>query len=144
MRRLCAASPTLAQHAEYLFWLTATLYRRASLVAVEPDGRLVGYLLSLPGAGLGAEFILQLAVDPARQRRGIGLGLLREHWRLAMALGVERVATSISADCTAGIALMKSAIRVGFPYRSIPWPGDAYDGLADREILYEATVTGLL
>lgn len=69
---------------------------RAQVLIVEEDDRLVGY--SIVGAQLGTSFLQRIAVDPARQGRGIGTDLLRASFSWARKTGAANMLLNVREE----------------------------------------------
>jgi L-amino acid N-acyltransferase YncA len=72
--------------------------RGARLVAVEPDGPIVGYASVLPSAGRSRHVAeLRLVVAPGSRRQGIGRALARASLIAALELELEKLAVEVLA-----------------------------------------------
>ena len=88
-------------------WLQDTRGRRSA--AVEPDGRVLGYVAVIPGVGWSSHVgELRLVVDPGERRRGIGRLLARRGLVDAIQLGLGKIVVEVVADQTAAVAMFQS------------------------------------
>jgi len=83
--------------------------RNRRSVAVEPDGRIIGYVAVFPGVGWSSHVgELRVVVDPGARGRVLGRGLARRGLLDALDLGLTKLMVEVVADQTASIGLFQS------------------------------------
>ena len=110
--RAVPGGSTSAGYQETLRDVATRAHDAVVLVAVAPDGALLGGVTYVPGPGPYAEFhgddeagIRMLAVSPAAQGRGVGTRLVSECIRRATAAGKARIVLHTTASMTAAQSL---------------------------------------
>lgn len=91
-------------------WLANPAHPR--VLAVSPDGEVVGYLAVIPLVGWSAHVgSLRVVVDPSRRGQGIGRLLAREGLLTGLRLGLTKLVVEVVADAEAAIGMFES---IGF------------------------------
>jgi ribosomal protein S18 acetylase RimI-like enzyme len=86
--------------------------RNRRLLAVEDDGRVVGYVAVIPGVGWSSHVgDLRLVISPDRRRQGLGRDLARRGLTAALGLGLHKLVVEVVADQTAAVEMFQ---RLGF------------------------------
>lgn len=79
------------------------------LLAVAPDGSVLGYASIRPGVGWSSHVgELALVVDPVARRRGVGRALARRAVRLALELELTKIVVEVVAEQSSAIAMFET------------------------------------
>jgi RimJ/RimL family protein N-acetyltransferase len=86
--------------------------RSRRLLAVDDDGRVVGYVAVIPGIGWSSHVgELRLVISPDHRRRGLGRELARRGLVEALDLGLHKLVFEVVADQAAAVQMFQ---RLGF------------------------------
>jgi L-2,4-diaminobutyric acid acetyltransferase len=111
LNQLVAASPPLDTNSVYCNLLQCTHFSATS-VAVEQDGRLVGFISAhIPPEKPDTVFVWQVVVDGSQRGRGLAKKMLHEIVARPACRGVRYLETTITPDNDASWALFKSFAR---------------------------------
>ena len=125
-------------------WLADTRGRRS--VAVDDDGRVLGYVALLPQVGWSAHVgSLRVVVDPAARGQGVGRQLARSGLLTALELGLGKVVVEVVADAVPAIGMFQA---IGFEPEALlrDHVRDRTGGLRDLVVLshlVEGTWSGM-
>jgi L-2,4-diaminobutyric acid acetyltransferase len=111
LNQLVAASPPLDTNSVYCNLLQCTHFAATS-VAVEEDGRLVGFISAhRPPEKADTVFVWQVVVDKSQRGRGLAKRMLMDIIKRPACEGVSFLETTITPDNEASWALFKSFAR---------------------------------
>lgn len=88
-------------------WLEEERPHRA--VAVDDDGRVVGYVALLPGVGWSSHVgSLRVVVDPQTRGQGVGRELARHGLRASLDAGLTKTVVEVVADAVPAIGMFQA------------------------------------